>query len=180
MLHQEMAVSSISTGKVADLADDVRKYKPRHVIVIARKALRLSVPSGLRAYSRISWIDCPATFGRDESQDTQIVQRFLKAATTLPPGACHIACEDGESLSVAAAYVMLCVNARPGQEGDVADCVSRELPTGRIDDTFVRITDTIVQRGDTLSKGLQRIKGRSNTGGVRSGRLDMKGLKLAS
>lgn len=148
----------LSVGSLADLRSDINVHKPDSLVLFADQGKPFEVPGSKFNKWHTLWLDWPADAGADptaqQRKKDQAMMQFLHFATSSKLDKCHIACPAGNGVSMAAAYVMLCMNAKVGQEANAAIYLRFEAAHGAVDRNFVEVADRIVERQGAMVRGL--------------------------
>ena len=147
-------MSVVSVGSLASLGHDFRVFKPQATIAFVAKRNVASIPPLMKKRQGFHVVELASDWGVDPEADKAVVAQFLEIAMSCINKSCHIACEAGNGLSMAAVYTLLCLHAKIGQESNAAIYLRFEASHGDVDRHFVEIADRVVERNGRLVKGL--------------------------
>ncbi len=138
------------------LAEAIERHQPSHVAsLISPDAEAPDIPGVARLVLRFNDIAEP----REGlvAPDAAVIERLLAFADAAGEGTLLIHCFAGVSRSPAAAYLLACRRAAPGEEGRLAHALRAASPEATPNPLMVALADEALGRGGAMTAAIAAI-----------------------
>ncbi len=133
--------------------------RPTHVVsLISPDALapQLGLPAERHLVLRFNDINAPQT-GLTAPDQSMVADLIAFSDLCRPPSPLLLHCYAGVSRSPAAAYVIACWRAGPGQEASLAETLRRRSPTATPNPWLIALADAWLGRGGAMIEAITRL-----------------------